>query len=535
MTLAGRLPIGLLLAGFVLAGGVLADENHWQLLRPGGRAPQALQWAAHTWDPGRNMLLVFGGTDQVDEKNELWRLDLAAETWDLLRPRGTQPGSRREAAMAFDPVGDRALVFGGYAFDTARSRPIYYDDSWLLELGGADGPEWVKLPFGAVKPAARRGASLVHQPGAAGGPGRMLLFGGWDHVSRLGFADVWAFDLQPGREAWTELGAACAPGPTARDGHSAIYEPRDQRMIVFGGWDRVRSSWRTLDDLWAFDLSGRGDCWRRIEPPSPVPPALAWHSAVYDACPASPRMLVFGGLTGSGSASGGYRVSDTSASWSLALALPGMEAWTQLDPNGARPRPRDAHAAALDPSGRRKVIFGGWENEGELLRDVWALELAPCAAPTAEATPSPSPTASSEPTPSSQPPATPSPSASPSPTASDTPAGPPSVTPDRVGTSVAATLTAAAPTRPASATPDAVGTSVAATLTAAAPTPRPSPTPDLVGTAVAATLTAVAQPAPALWLPWLGRAALGTAAQASTRKLRIMPPSSCSSRWQWCR
>lgn len=499
---------GLLATGLLATGLAWADENHWQLLRPGGRAPQALQWAASAWDPGRNQLLVFGGTDQIDEKNDLWQLDLAGERWDLIRPRGTLPYYRREAAMAFDTAGDRALVFGGYYFDRDRARPTYYDDSWLLELGGADGPEWLKLAFGPQKPAPRRGASMVYQAQAEE-PGRMILFGGWDHVSRRGFADVWAFDLAPDQQQWTPIGSACSGGPTPRDGHSAIYDPLGERMIVYGGWDRVRSTWRTLDELWSFDLSEREACWTRLTPPNPAPPALAWHSTVFDACAAGPRMLLFGGLTGTGTSSG-YRVSDTSDSWSLALDRPDAEAWSKLDPSGARPRPRDAHVAALDPAGRRYVIFSGWENEGELLRDVWALELAPCAAPSPTTGPSATEAPTNEPTPTLE--ATPEPSQTPTETPSgpptETPSGPPTATPDAVATAVAATLTAMVPTLRPSETPDLVGTSVAATLTAEAPTAAPSGTPDAAGTAVAATLTALAPRRPTIWLPWLdgGRA-----------------------------
>ncbi len=493
-----------LVAVVLMAGRALADENHWQLLRPGGRAPQALQWAAFTQDPARNELLVFGGTDQSAAYNDFWVLDLSGESWSLVRPRGTLPYYRQQASMAFDVAGDRAVVFGGYVLD--EGRPTYYDDTWLLELGGAQGPEWVKLPFAANKPAPRRDASLIYQPGEAGA-GRMILFGGWNHVQRIGYDDLWAFDLTPGAEGWSRIGQACSGGPDPRDGHVAIYDPSGRRMLVFGGWLRSRSTYRTLDDLWAFDLSGSGGCWTELTPPSPDPPALAWSSAVYDACPSGRRMLLFGGFEGTGTANS-IRGSDTNAVWSLALDLPGLEAWAQLDPGGARPRPRDAHAAALDSEGRRMIVYGGWENEGELLRDVWALELAPCGPPTETPTATPSPTASpaAGPSPTATSTVTPTDEPTPSPAPSDTPSGPPSATPDHLATAVAATLTAMAPTLVPTATPDVIGTSVAATLTAAAPTPSASPTPDAVGTAVAATLTAAAPPLPPLYLPWLDNA-----------------------------
>jgi hypothetical protein len=500
-------------AALVVVGGIArsapADDNRWQLLRPGGQAPPALRWASHTVDVGRNQLLVFAGLDATDETNELWILDLVSEEWSLVRPRGTAPYYRYQAPMAFDAAGDRAVVFGGYYYDSERDRPVLYDDTWFLELGEASGPEWVKLPFGPVKPSPRRAASMVYQPDEAG-PGRMVLFGGYDIVNGRAFDDVWALEFDKGSEAWTEIGASCATKPSPRDSHVAVYDPRGRRMIVFGGWLRTRSTDRTLDDVWSFDLSGRGGCWQQIQPPPPGPPSLAWSTAVLDTCPTSPRIVTFGGVTG-WMTSSNARLDDTNEPWVLALDLPGFESWAQLDPGGSRPRPRDAHVAAYDPIGRRMVVFSGWENEGELMRDVWALEFGPCVAPTGTATVPVEPTATSPPTASSSATVTAAPTDGPtasvtdSPTGTTTSVGPPSVTPDVAGTSVAGTLTALAPTEPATDTPDAVGTSVAGTLTASAPSPAASPTasrtPDAFQTSVAATLTAIAAPEPSVFLP----------------------------------
>lgn len=451
----------------IVAAPIRADENHWDLIRPAGILPPGLRWAAQAHDPVRNRLMFFGGFDTSgSQAGDLYTLDLSADAFVNLRPRGTLPASRERAVMAFDTAGDRTVLFGGY-----NGGSIYLDETWFLELSDPlRGPEWKKMPFAASKPAPRLGASMVHLPAAAGA-GRMILFGGWDGVNRRAYQDVWALSLGRGKEAWTKLSPA-GTAPAARDGHVAIFDAARSRMLVYGGWNRQRTD-VTLDDLWELDLRPGQERWTELTPSNPRPPAQAWMSGVVDDCPDTRRLLLFGGWNG---------FSDSAFTW--ALALDGAAAWTRLDPSGAKPRPRDSHVAAYDANGRRMAIFGGWENEGDLMRDTWVLGLAPCGGPAPTTAIPTSPTATSTITP------TPRPG---SPTREPTPTVDPrwSPTPDLVGTRVAQTLTAIAPRPSESPTPD-LRTAVALTLTALAPSPTRSSTPDLMGTIVAGTRTALA-------------------------------------------
>lgn len=464
--LAGPVCLLVMTAFLAVAAPILADENHWDLIRPAGILPPGLRWAAQAHDPVRNRLMFFGGFDTGgSQAGDLYTLDLSTDAFVNLRPRGTQPASRERAAMAFDTTGDRAVLFSGY-----NGGSIYLDETWFLELGDSRGPEWKKMPFAANKPAPRLGASMVHMPAAAGA-GRMILFGGWDGVNRRAYQDVWALALEPGKEAWTKLIPAGA-APSARDGHVAIFDAPNSRMLVYGGWNRQRTD-VTLDDLWELDLRPGQERWTEITPANPRPPAQAWMSGVVDDCPDRRRLLMFGGWNG---------FADSAFTW--ALNLDGERAWTRLDPSGAKPRPRDSHVAVYDARGRRMAIFGGWENEGDLMRDTWVLGLAPCGAP------SPTTAIPASPTPTSTLTPTPRPG---SPTREPTPTVDPrfSPTPDLVGTRIAQTLTAIAPPPSASPTPD-LRTAVAMTLTALAPSPTVSATADLVGTIVAGTRTALA-------------------------------------------
>ena len=91
--------------------------------------------------------------------------------------------------------------------------------------------------------------------------------------------------------AWTAL----APNGTAPGGrywHSTTYDPVRDRVVVFGGFTGTKY----LNDAWALSLAGT-PAWRTLVPVGISPSAREGHSAIYD--PARDRLVVFGGYTGS--------------------------------------------------------------------------------------------------------------------------------------------------------------------------------------------------------------------------------------------
>ena len=74
---------------------------------------------------------------------------------------------------------------------------------------------------------------------------RMVIWGG--NVPFVGgdVNDAWALELK-GKPEWHRLGSANAP-PEPRQGHTAIYDPERQRMVIFAGVG-------TFNDTWALPL-----------------------------------------------------------------------------------------------------------------------------------------------------------------------------------------------------------------------------------------------------------------------------------------
>lgn len=221
---------------------------------------------------------------------------------------------------------------------------------WAGPIGLAQQPD--RWPTTSLLPDWRRNHSVVYDPAN----NRLLVFGGWN--GRRFFNDLWALDLTPSAEKWSRLDAEGVQ-PRARAFHTAIYDASAGRMIVFGG----RGLGRELADVWALDLTPGNETWIELAPSGASPPARYAHTAVYDV--ENTRMVVFGGVAS------GRPLDDL---WSLDLT-PGSEKWTKLSPAGASPMARGFHAAIADESNRRMVLFGGRGAAGNL-DDVWVLQLA---------------------------------------------------------------------------------------------------------------------------------------------------------------
>ena len=368
----------------------LGGSPTWTLVAPSGVAPTPRAQHAVAYDASAQRIILFGGNDG-SLRNDAWALSLSgAPAWSALSPAGTAPTGRRGHAAVYEPIGQKVLVFGGYdgtyradvhslslsgdiawtaispagivpegryasasILDGARNRllvcggddgPNRRQDTWALALG--DDPAWSDATPSAW-PTARWGHASAYDSRG----GRMLVVGG-DEALVSGINDVWALSL--GAEpAWSSI-ATQGGAPSGRRQHTAIYDPRRDRLIVFGGFDGA-----LRNDTWALSLRAPFQ-WIPLAPMGSLPTARRGHAAVYDA--ARDRMLVFGGYDG------GY-LSDV---WSLSLS--GAPAWTKLTANVAQPSPRYAACAIIDPARDRLVIFGG-DTGPARVNDSWALPL----------------------------------------------------------------------------------------------------------------------------------------------------------------
>jgi hypothetical protein len=224
-------------------------------------------------------MVVFGGHNELSgDLDDTWELTLGEPpVWTELAPSGTPPSFPTYHTAIYDPVRQRMIVFGG------RRASLYSYGVHALSLG--DAPAWSLLSPSGTPPSARACHVAVYDPVRD----RMVVFGGQTSAIAV-VNDTWALSLA-GTPAWSQLAPSGTP-PCWRQGHSAIYDPVRDRMIVFGGSDST--SFPPCNDTWELSLVGT-PAWTELNPSGALPPGRAWHVAIYD--PVRGRLVTYGGWT----------------------------------------------------------------------------------------------------------------------------------------------------------------------------------------------------------------------------------------------
>jgi hypothetical protein len=219
----------------------------------------------------------------------------------------------------------------------------FYDDVWSFDL---TSHTWTEQRPDAPLPAARYGAASIWDPLAA----QLVTYAGFTSENGR-FDDTWRYD--PGAGAWMDVSPPEGSRPQRRCLHSASYDERGHRYLLYGG-----QSGGALDDLWAFDLTGH--TWTELQPPE-RPAGRYFTTNVYD--PWAHRILVYGGR---------LDVGVTDELWSYDLE---SNRWSLVPAAGrGGPEARDGAVAVLLPAEGRMLVYGGRSGSGAYLGDVWTLE-----------------------------------------------------------------------------------------------------------------------------------------------------------------
>jgi N-acetylneuraminic acid mutarotase len=355
----------------------LTGAPAWTRLQPGGRQPAGRVGHSAVYDPARDRMLVFGGYsfDGTDHfLNDLWELSLSdSGTWFQLDAGLPAPAGRCYHSAVCDSLHDRMLVFGG---GYNNGTPQYLNDVWALSLAN---DVWTQLATAGVPPHGRYAHSAIYDPLQDA----MVCFGGYYFQGASNYVnDVWSLSFGTDSSRWSLLPAAGTP-PAGRAGHTAVWDRRRDRMVVFGG-DYWNGSYHFLDDAWTIQLGRDSASWTPVTTPATSPPARSGHAAIYD--PVRDSMLVCMGYSYDGAYTFHADV------WTLSLS--GTTGWSVWDPVGSPPPGRDRFSAVCDPLRDRVLVFGGhcFDGSERYFADVWALTpaavpgwspLAPAGAPPA--------------------------------------------------------------------------------------------------------------------------------------------------------
>jgi len=142
------------------------DDPVWSTVQTDSTGPPGGYGMTSIFDPVRNRMLIFGGSisdGYWGVHNNLWELDLVPETpaWKQLDPAGPLPSARRTLASIYDFLRDRMVIFGGW--DNLSDDPSsFLNDTWALSLSGP--LEWTQLQPDGTLPSGRDAMAAAYDP-----------------------------------------------------------------------------------------------------------------------------------------------------------------------------------------------------------------------------------------------------------------------------------------------------------------------------------------------------------------------------------
>jgi N-acetylneuraminic acid mutarotase len=278
---------------------------------------------------------MFGGRANGQALDELWRYDLATDTWTQLEPPAPRPQARFGHVAAWDEAVGLTIWSGQQSADK------FFDDMWIYD---AEFNVWQDLPGNGQLPPARYGSC-----GGFAADGFFWMSHGFTMEGGR-FFDTRAYDLARGR--WFDR-TPSGDLPVERCLHDCFFTATGQ-MVLYGG---QTNGVKALGDLWTWDTEAF--TWtRQAEPPAPA-------RQLYALATLEGRAYFFGG----GDVDGGY-LSDL---WQLDIE---SLAWTELTPSGTAPSARSGATLIADPARSRLLLFGGKNDDGEF-GDMLELSAAP--------------------------------------------------------------------------------------------------------------------------------------------------------------
>jgi hypothetical protein len=222
------------------------DQHHGQIVLFGGQTSSTSfddtwVWSGSTWtqkfpvntpdvsfgtatayDPISQTVIMFGGySSPLARFTSQDTFSWDGTNWNLLAP-ATSPPERAFASMAYDPVSNRLILFGGFG-------PGVLSDTWAWT-----GTNWVLLSPG-TNPPARFSSHMVSLSSS------VLLFGGIG--SSQIFGDTWSWN----GTTWVQLFPSVSPVSRA-DGMMVVTPTGD--VLLFGGNDDIAE----INDTWVYSI-----------------------------------------------------------------------------------------------------------------------------------------------------------------------------------------------------------------------------------------------------------------------------------------
>ncbi|HEV2317754.1 MAG TPA: kelch repeat-containing protein [Thermoplasmata archaeon] len=315
--------------------------GNWTNVSGSPSGPPTLVAPSLAYYPRDSALLLFGGATGSACTSISYTYELRNTTWvNLTSGLTNAPIPRYESTMSYDAADGSMVLFGG-----AFQGGAYFNDTYLFPVPNATGNHGVNstpptcsaagwcLLSTPASPADRDMTSMAYDPAI----GAVVLFGGYSQFV-YPFGDTWTY----ANGNWTDISNVVLNSPSARWGHSLVWDASDHYLVLFGG----RNLTQFFNDTWVFN----GSTWSQI-PTASAPSPRDNFGMTYDA--RSGTVILYGGWRGNlpaGSRSAGPVFNDT---WSYHAGI-----WTNITRSVTPPSVTDA-ALAYDNATGAVLLYGG--------------------------------------------------------------------------------------------------------------------------------------------------------------------------------
>ena len=129
------------------SGGYFSDTwsydyttNIWTEMNPSTHPP-ALKWSCMTYDSVNQKSILFGGDNVLNQEvNRTWIYDSSIDEWEEREPT-IAPPAREAFGFTFDPVNEKAILFGG-----TLNIPGTLNDTWAYDYASNMWEKMGELP-----------------------------------------------------------------------------------------------------------------------------------------------------------------------------------------------------------------------------------------------------------------------------------------------------------------------------------------------------------------------------------------------------
>ncbi len=257
--------LALVLADAGAAAALTKTSATWTQMNAG----PALFWQGTAFAGSTCRLVSFGGTTGSQTFNSTSLFDPVANTWTTIAGMRTGPSARQFAQMAWNPVTQRVVMFGGRG---TGSRPgtAWLQDTWSFSPATKTWTPLITSCKTGTCPPGRSEGGLVWSSKI----NRLVLFGGTARFPETMFDDVWTFN-----GTWTKA-TVSGPKPTGRMLFGMAEDATTGKIVVYGG---VTGPGLTpVNDTWLLDPTTM--TWSKVAasatPPSYGETAMAWSPSI---------------------------------------------------------------------------------------------------------------------------------------------------------------------------------------------------------------------------------------------------------------